>query len=655
MKAILLRGFLFFYFFCGISLIFADQITVHNKSGENLFIAIYRYKDKATRETAVYELQAGTSRVIERPPRILFTDRELVFSLDEDIFVNVINKAQFNLMYHINIGTLKGKSFYIAERDYQLKMYNQLEWNVIEPIIKKAKALITMLPGAAQKEIKARQIVIQKNPYKGRRAVVRSGNTLSDGEKAYLRARTPKVKKALEKMLGRSLEGKYIPKIACIGSGGGCRAMLGTLGFLIGAEEIGLLDGTTYISALSGSTWMLGLWMTSLLPLKQFKDQLIFKLRNGIQHLTPDEMKLILDSFLVKYAFDQAITLVDFYGALLANTFLNNFGNERQCVYLSQQALGIQDGLRPFPIYTAVSGQFTIPHSWYEFNPYEIGNMWFNTYVPTWAFGRRFYKGVSVDDAPEQSLGFYLGTFGSAFAANFDTMYKETFLVNIKSVYKKIETGVPFGIVEKVVSRPLVMLGKRRATWGEAFNYTALMPGQPLNKKKRLKIVDAGLDFNLPYPPVSGQRTERKPDILIFFDSSATIAGVPELKKVYAYAKKHGLLLPAINFVDMDKRIITIGKNEKDPTAPVVIYMPRIKENSVWNEYKNKKEFSKYKPYLENFDPEECLKGYCNTFNFVYNNHDAHQFCALTEFNMRASKQALIDVINWVIDMKSSK
>ena len=45
------------------------------------------------------------------------------------------------------------------------------------------------------------------------------------------------------------------PTVAVMGSGGGIRAMVGYLGCLKALEDMGVLDSTTYLSGLSGSTW----------------------------------------------------------------------------------------------------------------------------------------------------------------------------------------------------------------------------------------------------------------------------------------------------------------------------------------------------------------------------------------------------------------
>ena len=84
----------------------------------------------------------------------------------------------------------------------------------------------------------------------------------------------------------------------------------------------------------------------------------------------------IADVFATKLAFNQSVTTVDLYGALLANRLLDGFGEDRQMFYLSQQAERVQDGSWPYPIYTATDGSekvFMDAH-WYEFTPHEVGS-----------------------------------------------------------------------------------------------------------------------------------------------------------------------------------------------------------------------------------------------------------------------------------------
>src|SRR5579871_5411386 len=109
--------------------------------------------------------------------------------------------------------------------------------------------------------IRSHEKVVLDNPYAKTTASIRVGNDLHPQEQEYLRNRAPKIKSALERALELSLEEKDAPAISLICSGGGYRAMLGSMGAFSGLQKIGLLDAITYISSLSGSTWALGLWM----------------------------------------------------------------------------------------------------------------------------------------------------------------------------------------------------------------------------------------------------------------------------------------------------------------------------------------------------------------------------------------------------------
>lgn len=502
---------------------------------------------------------------------------------------------------------------------------------------------------------------VKDNPYKNQAASVRQGNELCAQERAYLAVRGPKVRSGLEQFLGRSLDGKYVPKIALVGSGGGYRAMLCTMGSLIGAQKNGLLAGTTYISALSGSTWMLAGWLSHNETLDAFKSSLLSKLtKRGssplpgiVKGITANESNLIAQMLLSKTGFKQPITAVDLYGAFLANSLFSDFGDRRQMVHLSEQVARIQSADLPLPIYTSVRGDSAAPMNacWYEFTPYEVGAAWMGSgmYVPSWAYGRKFANGQSVDFAPEQSIGFLMGTWGSAFAAQFGQMYEQA-AGGIQNAMLK--TGANF-----VMTNLLSDVGQKRITkaWAEVFNFSAGLSNSPLQDRTELKLVDAGArpGFNLPYPPISGERPERRADIIILLDASADdLAG--QMRQVEQYARAKNLKFPAINYDGIDKRAISIFRNEQDPTVPVVIYMPRVKDLAAFNEHKAA--FPDLALLLETFDVEKCVgKEFCSTFNFEYELNESNQLSVMTEFNMRSNAQAIKDAVNWWIDRHSVK
>ncbi len=90
-------------------------------------------------------------------------------------------------------------------------------------------------------------------------------SVICDAERVVIQNRDINVTQpALEAFLGYSLNGKKIPRVAFALSGGGDRAALSGLGFLKGAAHSKLSPCATYISALSGSTWLIAALLTRL-------------------------------------------------------------------------------------------------------------------------------------------------------------------------------------------------------------------------------------------------------------------------------------------------------------------------------------------------------------------------------------------------------
>lgn len=488
---------------------------------------------------------------------------------------------------------------------------------------------------------------IRLNPYKSTIAQVRVGNELNVHEREYLTKRQPKVKKALEKMLDRSLDGKYVPNIAIVASGGGYRAMLGTIGSLSAAEQIGLWQSATYVTGLSGGTWALAALMSTGMSIQNFRKYIQNTVEKNIHVSSVSEAKNILDMLSVKLSFDEPITAVDIYGGLLANRLLNHYGTDAQRVYLSDQAERVNNADVPYPIYTSIDAREAVsrePH-WFEYTPHEVGSPYFGAYVPTWAYGRLFDNGQSVDFAPEQSLGFFMGTWGSAFGVHVGRAWEE--------IVEKVPGTLIKGAVEKRLVDPLT--GKRvDATWAEVFNFMYGMQAQELTSRPTLKFVDAGIDFNLPYPPVSGERPERKADIMFLLDFSGGSL-LYSMKKTEEYARRKGLKFPKIDYTNLETKAMSIFRDPSDPSVPVVIYLPRVTQDGLWQKHKSNPAFSDYKS-LDGFDFTKCtndFNGVCGTPRFQYSLTNSQKLIDQMEFNMMVHKDEIMEVINWVIDQKS--
>ena len=707
----------------------ADQITVYNKTDQNLFVRIYYYQGPAKNIIAhdekgnilnIIKIPANSSKKIERPPRWRYQilpvprhyDRQLVISPDPRVLKETLNEYEYWTLPWVNIGTLHGSSFYLAQKDEQLGGYNIVDWKVVKPAIELAEKVEKKMRSMAEKLVK-NYPAVQRNPYKNRVAAVvkrdlqlderiylethlpyliflskklegsiddldpddyaylsahfflvkrllkKLNQNLHPGERAYLDKRLTYVAISLEKLLGREIDHKQVPKIALVASGGGYRAMISTVGSLIAAQDTGLLDVTTWMVGLSGSTWALGGWTVRGISPQKFKDLLFTKIEKKLQSITRHEIELLINALLVKVAFGQKVTVVDLYGGFLANRLLSDFGDARHRVYLSQQTEQIKNGNWVFPIYTAVRRGVGVLPTWYEFTPYEIGSPSLNLYVPTWAYGRKFVAGESMDFAPEQSLGYNFGTFGSAFAITFSRMYGEL-LAGACGLKKTILEFVFDKIVKQLTGEiRLAEFGQKRVSlsWAEVFNFTKGIPASPIKDKKIIKLVDAGIEFNLPYPPISGERSaERKADVIIFLDYSGDIKSSSELKKCEDYARNKGLKFPPINYTGLAEKAVSIFKDENDPAVPVVIYLPLIKDRVLWQKYRDKLGFEQFQKYLDTFDPVQCEeKDFCSTFNFQYKPKQAERLSAQTEFNLKASMDKIIEILNWAVDRKAGK
>ncbi len=501
-----------------------------------------------------------------------------------------------------------------------------------------------------------------------------------------------------------------LPKIAVVTSGGGARAMLATFGFLKGLARSGLLDTVTYISALSGSTWALGASVFAHKDDQPFIDtlkaasstianNLSAMSQAGMAKLAPEFVKEAFGKhwsdtapceFQIKKFFGQHVSLTDFYAYILSGPLMND--DPKACEsfphYLSDQRPQFTKGAAdiPFPIYTAItddpvnydrSGALPLEkYSHTEFTPFEVGGVRAGqpTFIPAWAFGRKFMYGISQDLRPEPAFATLMATFGSAEAFSARDLAATS---TIKTYFGEFQ--VPSSIL------------KARLTYPEFCNPAhALLEVQ--DRKENLPLVDAGLAFNLPYQPVSGLRPDRKADIVIFFDASQDFIGNPdlplhdgvqtlasggELEKVMKWAQSKGINFPEVSAnissitlsgksssVPLGSKLFNVFANKNDPKCPVVIYMPLAVDTTL---LKNTTTLLKNTTILgdqldwalednpislqKNVEAQDLSKlnlGAYGTFKFDYTPEQANALMALAEFNLLANEKAIWDTIgNW--------
>lgn len=471
-------------------------------------------------------------------------------------------------------------------------------------VIQKIEQLAQSFDGYLLSEARAHY---SKDYYCSIPATVRIGQTIPEREQAFLNTRLPKVKKALEKLLGMPLADDEVPQIGIACSGGGYRAMLNTVGSLLGAEDIGLLDCACYISGVSGSTWALAPWVQSGMTVAQLQELLINQLTQNFFEI-PLDVRDYTDNLLRKSLFKEPVTLVDIYGIALAGNLLKTLNADPDSIYLHAQASAIANGSYPLPIYATILDEPVA--QWAEFTPFEVGSDYLGSFIPSWAFGRLFSGGRSVNFAsspreqyaPPVSLGFCMGTWGSAFAALIDPQAASKLpptVVKFQPALEKLKTLIPALIP----------------------NWNFNMPDTNAKDQPLLTMMDGGILINFDLNSL----LRRKADIIIILDASADLSQSIDLKAAAAYFKNK-FALPPFNYEGIAQRPCTVF-TDQNLAVPSVVYMPQIKNPDL------------------GFDPTACIDSYCSTFHFTYTPEESKNVMELAKLNMLASKKTLIAAI----------
>lgn len=630
---------------------FGDMITVFNETTSPIFAAVYckTPKASASKSTDILSIAPNESAELDRTSGSWTCRRQLVVTVSRGKLTDSISDSNFKdtkVFGNASLGTSSGDvsrlfhKFYVSGAADSLSIANTAAHR-----ISKIKSMFGDAVDAAVSIYKSTLLptnpAVIANKFSTKDAEFRASSGLAAEERAYLGARTPKVKTALERFLNQRLNGRYIPKIAFIASGGGARAMLCTTGWHDGAEQIGLLNALTYDVGLSGGTWGIGYWLASGLSLADFEAQLkaqmligvlpITGLESGTVYPTKSESWLMLQAMLAKMSYDQPVGLVDFYGSALANRFLSQMGNTRQVFALHDLADKIGSGDLPMPIFTAINADDGTHEAnrhlarWVEFTPYEIGAKWLGGFIPSWAYGRAFEDNRSIDFAPPQSFGFQTGTYGSAFAFDFRRAMEE---VIGKATDNAILRQAMISMIETIANDSAAEFGAKRMSTAKVNNFAKDAPDADADVRTKdiLRFGDGGLAFNLPYPPVSGERPERMADIMIFLDASGSLEanGSDEMELVTKYAKAKGLKLPPVTIKGLASKPVSVFMNENDPTSPVVIYIPRKLEDT------NK-----------------------STLKFVYDNAEFDSMISLTRNQMIDSAATIREAIKKKIRMNN--
>lgn len=489
---------------------------------------------------------------------------------------------------------------------------------------------------------------------------------VGSGMHAFHTHRTHHVKSALHQHFGIKVHDSSVPKIACAISGGGMRGCLSAAGFLAGAEQTGLLDCVMYTAAISGGSWAVGsasyLFANShpRVTFTDYKNTLVKNLDKGVllegeTDYSPPYIEYpasngISRNFFRRVAWDQPITSIELWGALIANITLQGVDGwdqskdgQRFDVKFSDIAVALQQGILPLPMLATViplnSEDSSQEFAWMAFTPLRAGTKSVGGYLPMWAMGRSYIEGQNdltyKGFAGEYSLSYLLGVCEPSKNVNlkyFSKMGKPVFEV------QGVKIPMLFDLAD---------IADLRLYPYKIQNFAKDLRRSPLLGEEFMVMMDASSCLNVPLPLVT-KPEDTIAQIIFIVDSDLDVVNASEtsetLDKINRYYKeKNPGIMPELDSGVAFKmykegkvfHIFNDPRDEKhDHNLPVIVYFPLIRNVN----------------YSQTFDPagfalmihsdvEVLPRGhnYLSTFNFKYTQVQAQAVADLMECNVKQS------------------
>jgi phospholipase A2 len=430
-------------------------------------------------------------------------------------------------------------------------------------------------------------------------------NSISVEEAFYQKKRSEITKATIEGLIGlRTNAALKMPRVGMCCSGGGVRAQVATLGFLSGAETIGLLDAVSDLATLSGSTWAIIPWILHRMPPIEYshivKKQLQFDFWD-VKNLTGNsEPHGFMICKIIHALMNYKFSIKALWGNLIARRLLNDLEDSslKQLTFADIRKILDEKNAYPFPIFTTLIAETQPNYEGLEVTPYTAYSSYLSAEILTESLGSTFVNGTCKEPLPEKPLSFYMGMFGSAYAASLTDA--------IKSVSQDLcdrlnEEDAFIQDVQPLMARLLEKFNTPtfRISPAKVPNFTYKMQPNKMHKIQNLHLLDYGINFNLPIFPFL--RKERRPDILIICDASsdASDCDFTQLKNAQAFAKQQKAKFPSLTkFKNITPNLKIFY--EYDPTVPLVIYVANQTEASTLDMNYDEEQFdSIYRPMVE--------------------------------------------------------
>jgi phospholipase A2 len=430
---------------------------------------------------------------------------------------------------------------------------------------------------------------------------LRRGSGILQNELSIIKERKNRAEKVVEQVFNQGLPSNVIPSTGIVASGGGFRAMISTLGMMQGLQELGLLNLIEYFSTLSGSTWFLSSWLAHGSSLDQLSEYLKKQAKIGPAKniISPRGMEFMARQLLRKKLYHQKVTLADLYGVMLGAMLLKGLSQEGQRVYPEELQDRVNTGRYPFPIFTSVINK-TRPYVWLEYTPFEVGSDEYNLWVQTKSFGKKFMNGEQAELAPRARLSFLMAIFGSAYAVNMQEAIEHVgkgLAQSITNWARKIPGGktIARALLQDLESL-LMKKAEMRLSPPAVHNFMHGVRGTQFTNDSHLKVFDAGIAFNLPFPPLMRRNT----NFYIVCDASAiSNATHHPLRKVERYAQRRGYKFPHIDYGEILENKVSIFYDPEDPEVPVIVYFPNQEPITTFKFKYSNDQFERVRSYMK--------------------------------------------------------
>ncbi|KAJ7615479.1 acyl transferase/acyl hydrolase/lysophospholipase [Roridomyces roridus] len=457
------------------------------------------------------------------------------------------------------------------------------------------------------------------SPHKDEQAHLRRTNALSPEELTFLVARVDKIvrDRTLHAFLGLDEDVEVdpldVPVIGLGGSGGGMRANLGFITTMIAFQELGLWPAVMYTAGVSGACWGLAAQytlpldppLTAPLSARPLLDH--FRRITGTHPLSTDGVnkvaaaqggvEALLGPLKEKEKNGQEVCIIDLYSTLTSSYFWLlgagegegpdvNKGRVEPASLKWSRAFehgGLDKGMEPWPMLTAVRHErpwhdwksptepFTDDHTansaehedvkawwqWFELNPVEVGSDELEGWVPTWAFGRHFEKGVSTQNLAEYSLALLMGLATAAPAAPLSAI--------LGTIWRNLPQNSMGAMMRRAVQHVTKDVGDEKmehvdnvnpvhaGNQANPFFGAEKLPhrGNGFENAPRLHLVDSGMANNLPTHVFL--HPARDVDLIFLFDASSDVQKGAAIDRINEYGATKGLVFtPRVKYPALD-------------------------------------------------------------------------------------------------------